>query len=486
MRDPHDEGKERYLEMNQRCVVALCAGSLFFAASCDADISPEVIGEANADPGGSHGDLELEDVAEPSAAALLGTWEIDADADPQGDGPDGLDHIYNVGGERVTLNTSNYQYNPQTQQFDTPVEGSIKFQVNSAGQYIQIMTDVAKFVFHEAVKINERLELGHEDVYGKQRLLVDGSALIGSQQPYLDGQGNLTPDALPNPYNYKLWVRGGPAFFNGLPPESGNGGQLWNTSVVIAANDGLTKPTDEDPNREMRLLGGGPYSTGLYGAGLSWGLAPRPGSAWRPGAWSSQQFLFGYWGDFLWLRGQEKQPGGNPAGHDFDDSQLRDLVRFSANSAYHPLAVFGNVWAHGFIQSSDERLKRDVKTLDGALDKVLSLRGTSYEYDSERRPDLNLPGGPQIGFVAQEVQKVLPWLVKGDGTGVFAVSYDGFVPLLVEAMKEQNQAISAQHAMDSAQRRELDELRGELDRMRGEIGELRQACAGSEPVLAGT
>lgn len=302
-------------------------------------------------------------------ASSVATWEVDDDG-----------WVENVDGDGVRMVTHNLRYNSVTEEFDIPVSGTFDVKVNSAGEYLRMMTDMAKFTLEKPVKVAGRVEINSEDVYGHQKLWVDGAAMIGTMPPLHDAQGNLTPDLLPNPYKYKLWVRGGPAFFNGLPPESGNNGQTWTTSVVIAANDGLTKPTDAEPNREMRFLGGGPYNTGEYGAGISWGLAPQAGSVWRPGAYSSQQFLLGYWGDFLWLRGQEKAPGGAPGQHEFNDSQLRDLVRFSANSAYHPLAVFGNVWAHGFIQSSDERLKRNVRTLKGALGSVLALRGTSYEY----------------------------------------------------------------------------------------------------------
>ncbi|MCA9638195.1 MAG: tail fiber domain-containing protein, partial [Myxococcales bacterium] len=450
--------------------------ALASASGCDVAEAGEVRGLAAAE---AQADADVDDDAPLSAAqpgpqaSSLATWEVDDDGWTQ-----------NIDGDGVRLNTNNLRYNTQTGQFDIPVSGNLDVKVNSAGDYIDLFTDTAKFVFHKAVGIAGRLELGAEDIYGKNRLLVNGAALIGTMQPYYDGQGNLTPDPLPTPYDYKLWVRGGPAFFNGLPPESGNGGNLWTTSVVVAANDGLTAPTDESPNREMRLLGSGPYPTGLYGAGISWGLAPQSGSNWRPGAWSSQQFLLGYWGGHLWLRGQEKTPAGDPASKEFADSALRDLVRFSADSNYHPLAVYGNVWAHGFIQASDERLKRDVKTLDGALATVLSLRGTSYQYASERKPELHLPAGKRFGFVAQEVQKVLPWLVSDDGSGTFAVSYDGFVPLLVEAVKEQNSELTAARAMSDAQGEDLAALRRELAEMRGQLAELKSTCAPPEALAS--
>ncbi len=76
--------------------------------------------------------------------------------------------------------------------------------------------------------------------------------------------------------------------------------------------------------------------------------------------------------------------------------------------------------------SSDERLKKDVKTIDNALDKVDQLRGVEFT---------RIEGGErQIGVIAQEVEKVIPEVVKD---GAFkSVSYGNLVGLLIEAIKE--------------------------------------------------
>jgi hypothetical protein len=82
--------------------------------------------------------------------------------------------------------------------------------------------------------------------------------------------------------------------------------------------------------------------------------------------------------------------------------------------------------------SSDENLKTNVKTLENALDKVLNLRGVEFNYKEH--------GGKSIGFIAQEVEKVIPELVstQNDENDVQlkSVAYQNFVALLVEAIKE--------------------------------------------------
>ncbi|HEY3414376.1 MAG TPA: tail fiber domain-containing protein, partial [Armatimonadota bacterium] len=90
---------------------------------------------------------------------------------------------------------------------------------------------------------------------------------------------------------------------------------------------------------------------------------------------------------------------------------------------------------------SDARYKQRIQTVQNALSKVESLRGVSFEWN----PDTgrSFPKGPQIGFVAQEVRKVLPQLVSADEKGYLSVQYSNVVPVLVEAIKQQQTQIAA-------------------------------------------
>ena len=76
--------------------------------------------------------------------------------------------------------------------------------------------------------------------------------------------------------------------------------------------------------------------------------------------------------------------------------------------------------------TSDIKIKNNVTTIDGALDKVLKLRGVQYDnIKSERH---------EIGLVAQEVEEVLPEVVYGGD--LKSISYGNLVGVLVEAIKE--------------------------------------------------
>ena len=125
----------------------------------------------------------------------------------------------------------------------------------------------------------------------------------------------------------------------------------------------------------------------------------------------------------------------------------------------------GNVRASGTILTSDKRYKKDIESLDNALSKVLQLEGVSYTYKDEfERFDAD-KGKTQIGFIAQDVQKVLPELVSDDGTedAYLGIRYANMSAVLVEAIKEQNEQFqNMQEELDQKNDR-IAELESRLD-----------------------
>lgn len=90
--------------------------------------------------------------------------------------------------------------------------------------------------------------------------------------------------------------------------------------------------------------------------------------------------------------------------------------------------VTGNVTA-----SSDRRLKKNIKPIGNAMEKITKLNGSVWQ-----RKDT---GQKQTGLIAQEVEKVLPEAVQKDKDGYRSLAYGNMVGLLVEGMKEQQQSI---------------------------------------------
>lgn len=95
--------------------------------------------------------------------------------------------------------------------------------------------------------------------------------------------------------------------------------------------------------------------------------------------------------------------------------------------------------------SSDQRLKTNIQTLTGSLDAIKSLRGTQFEWTNENDPEFRISSdatGTQIGLIAQEVEQILPQVVKPNGVKDYlTVEYDKIVAVLIEAIKEQQQQI---------------------------------------------
>ena len=95
-----------------------------------------------------------------------------------------------------------------------------------------------------------------------------------------------------------------------------------------------------------------------------------------------------------------------------------------------------------WTSSSDQRLKKNIQTIDGALNKVLQLRGVNYEWrDSKNHED-----GIQLGFIAQEAKLIIPEVVRGVETDstFLNMQYAPITALLVEAVKEQQKLIEQQ------------------------------------------
>lgn len=116
----------------------------------------------------------------------------------------------------------------------------------------------------------------------------------------------------------------------------------------------------------------------------------------------------------------------------------------TADPAGFALNVAGDIQCVNLTQTSDARFKTNITPLHDALDSILNLRGVSFLWDKEAGKTRHFANGRQIGFLAQEVEKILPELVTTDRNGVKSVAYANIVPVLVEAMKQQQAQITTQ------------------------------------------
>lgn len=123
------------------------------------------------------------------------------------------------------------------------------------------------------------------------------------------------------------------------------------------------------------------------------------------------------------------------------------------------LDVFGGLRCSGAVNtSSDARYKKEIRPVTGALETISALRGVSYDWNREAFPAKNFPQGRSIGFIAQEIEKVLPEVVSKDTDGFYSVAYSEVIPVLVEATKELRNENAGLRASLAEQGKRLAEL----------------------------
>ena len=113
----------------------------------------------------------------------------------------------------------------------------------------------------------------------------------------------------------------------------------------------------------------------------------------------------------------------------------------TTNTGVH---VSGKILTDGINETSDVRFKTAISTIDGALGSVLKMNGVTYDWRRDEFPDKNFTDVKQYGLIAQELEKIIPELVNTDEEGWKSIEYTHLVPVLIEALKEQQQIIESQ------------------------------------------
>lgn len=130
---------------------------------------------------------------------------------------------------------------------------------------------------------------------------------------------------------------------------------------------------------------------------------------------------------------------------------------------YGGLFTGGLAYMNGLYNLSDKRVKKDIQHIDSALDKIMKIEGVTYKYDMTKY-NKEAPEDPRTyyGFIAQNIKKELPHAVaeklvpfENNKMRISAeenkhellnvVDYTAVIPVLVEAMKEQQKIIEIQN-----------------------------------------
>jgi len=149
----------------------------------------------------------------------------------------------------------------------------------------------------------------------------------------------------------------------------------------------------------------------------------------------------------------------------------RNVAIGGEGSEEYKLMVYGNAFSTGDWVGSDRKLKTNIEALENNIEKILALQPKSYLYDfkldkyTDRAIDEELDvvkkrtmeadkhithkSSKTLGFIADEVQKIFPELVKTDSKGISAINYDGMIPVLVSAIQaQQKQIAELQRSLD--------------------------------------
>jgi hypothetical protein len=109
---------------------------------------------------------------------------------------------------------------------------------------------------------------------------------------------------------------------------------------------------------------------------------------------------------------------------------------------------------YGSYHASDQKLKENFRSIDNPLEKILQMNGKKYDYIADQFDTIGTKTEQQeraaikkdkLGFVAQELKEIVPEaVVYKEDEDLYYIDYDAIIPVIVEAMKEQQATIEGQ------------------------------------------
>ena len=178
---------------------------------------------------------------------------------------------------------------------------------------------------------------------------------------------------------------------------------------------------------------------------------PAPGSEgglhWRNSSGSENMRLYYNWNTNSLLIG----PNDNENNAHVTIENFNGYVGIGTLNPSRELEVNGDIALSGQIVGiSDRRTKMEIQRLHSTLEKIMRLNPVSYYYDKVKFKDLALPTTKQVGFIAQEVEKIFPEVVsdytdysEGDrDIHLMGIDYIKMIPILTKAIQEQQVLIN--------------------------------------------
>lgn len=174
------------------------------------------------------------------------------------------------------------------------------------------------------------------------------------------------------------------------------------------------------------------------------------------------QALRVYGKEALWFNGTYFSWGYDATFNYFDDAIT--IGNYTEPTGYK-LWVQGDAWATGYWLRSDARFKKNIKPIDNSLDRLMKIRGSSYEFNDEEFNGSEDSQEIQYGLIAQELEPVFPELVRTGNDGYKSINYNGMIPVLIEAIKEQKAIIDKLRNENQQLKSDQDQVKSRLDKL---------------------
>lgn len=124
-------------------------------------------------------------------------------------------------------------------------------------------------------------------------------------------------------------------------------------------------------------------------------------------------------------------------------------VRLSGNDGrivFHNNTDFNDIYVKNVYTASDARLKSGIKPLTGALSLTKRLKPKSYGWASPSTPSDGKASKQEMGFLAQDLEELIPEAVTTDSDGTKLVNYNTIIPVLAGAIQELEATVAALQA----------------------------------------
>lgn len=251
--------------------------------------------------------------------------------------------------------------------------------------------------------------------------------------------------------------------------SAGSGPTRDDVAIVETRNTTATNTSYYPTLNLVRQIPVATYIAGsqIYGGTLNFGFR-TPGTS----SFTDIGYMFAFSKDatsnFQWFTRTGMTNGNPTTGTLAANMTLSGNVLYIGNLAGLSSGVITDGNGNLVRGLSDGRFKKDVITVDHALEKVLKLRGVYYTYKDTAR----WGGRRQIGFIAQEMEKVIPEVVS-DGPEYKSVNYQYLTALLAEAMKEQQTQIEDLKKQNIALTDKQNEMENKLESLIKQVDQLQ-------------